>query len=285
MPNSLFQGGTDESLNHLGPTGSKDSYSDRFKVKQRKSGASPRPPIMSKSGQFRNSDRIFSRHRDKYRNFGGHVNMKNVNPVSDSKIEENKDLSDLDNSDFKSDADVVVDNSNVQDSPEETNEEGLESLRSSGLDSLFSSTAQDKTNKSKSLKPANITTKIKQIKKENNNLNNDVKQKTESEQNIRPQKKRKVSVIKPVDFNSSAAELSSALKADDVVVLCINKCNQTLGTRILDFAFGCASITGSQVSLGADKTYVFTKGADLSDAERIECVNKGVVLKIKNKNV
>lgn len=282
MPQNLFQDGTDENNENLGPVGSKDSYSDRFEVIQRASGTKPRSPIINKSGHLKSSDRLFSRHRDRNGNFGGRVNMKNVNPAINKEEANNsadEEAVKVDQTTQSIDEPVKQDSSTNK----EKNSE-LESLRSSGLDSLFSSTSKDSApdDDKSSKKDARKTNKIKKNfndKEDNNSSSDAFCAKSDDKPLSNSSPKRKVTVIKPITFNSSASELSNALKSDDVVVLCIKHSDVVVGMRVLDFAFGCASITGAQVSMGADRTYIFTKGPKISDEEKLECMKHGVTLK------
>lgn len=89
---------------------------------------------------------------------------------------------------------------------------------------------------------------------------------------------RKLTVLKPVDF-SCAEKISISMKNKDALVICLKDTDAGNARRILDFAFGAASISGAQVKLGAEKTYIFTIGTGLTQNEKLECLKEGVPLK------
>ena len=73
-----------------------------------------------------------------------------------------------------------------------------------------------------------------------------------------------------------------ALKGGCAVVLYLKGTNEDTSKRLLDFAFGAASMCGAHVSLDAEKTYVITIGPGLSQREKLLCVKEGVALKVEN---
>ena len=216
----------------------RDTYGDRFQVKSRTVGSStPRSAVIAGKRHIRNSEKIFSK-RTQREDRGGSVNIKNINISKETKLVE-----------------------------PENKEDGASELRSSGLDSLFSSTTGDKTEK-----PANNKESAPK---------SSAKKKVNSEENSQTAS-RKLKVIKPVSYNSAASEISTALKSGAAVVLCLKNTAEETSKRLLDFAFGAASICGAQVSIEADRTYALTIGAGLSQREKLLCVKEGVALKVEN---
>ncbi|MDO5426700.1 MAG: cell division protein SepF [Coriobacteriia bacterium] len=227
MPQDFYQEDNNLPADGIGTEiDPRDTYGSRFEVKSREVGSSkPRSAIIAGQKRLRNSDKIFSRQQKDNR--GGNVNMKNVN---------------------------------AQDKKNEDKE-----IRSSGLDSLFSSTSDDKNNEKKS-KPE-VKTEKASAKKEATPV---------QAQN------RRLKVIKPISYNSAASEISAALKGGCAVVLYLKGTNEDTSKRLLDFTFGAASMCGAHVSLDAEKTYVITIGPGLSQREKLLCVKEGVALKVEN---
>lgn len=240
MPKDLFQVGNnslDDIGNEIHPG---DTYGSRFSVKSRSTSNNvPRSAITVGHGRLRGSDKIFGKHSDFVRR-GGSVNMKNVSEIKDNKKSDYQEKS-----------------------------IGDDTLRSSGLDSLFGSTnIENKKNK-----PEDSS-----IPKNNNDKNitkNNHKQVTVSSSN------RGLKIIRPISYSSAANELSKSLKAGYAVVLCLKGTHTETSKRILDFAFGAASMCGAQVSLDAEKTYVITVGPGLSQREKLLCIKDGIAIKQK----
>lgn len=218
----------------------RDTYGDRFQVKSRTVGSSaPRSAVIAGKKHIKNSEKIFSKRHDR-EDRGGSVNIKNINISKETKLVES-----------------------------EKKEKSSSELRSSGLDSLFSSTTSENIEKPATKSSKEATGKIAAKKK----AYSDESSQTAS---------RKLKVIKPVSYNSAASEISTALKSGAAVVLCLKNTAEETSKRLLDFSFGAASICGAQVSIEADRTYALTIGAGLSQREKLLCVKEGVALKVEN---
>lgn len=163
-----------------------------------------------------------------------------------------------------------------------------ENIKSSGLSSLFSPSA-DMSRYKDQMRENNITSNEdmeSSIKREDNGrlrvevegLNDVPTQVGYSYEDVICSKKRTVKVLKPVSYNA-VKEVTESLKAGKVLVLCLKHTEAKTASKIFDFALGAASMCGAQVSSEADKTYVFLKGKPLSQEEKLECINQGVVLK------
>ncbi len=87
--------------------------------------------------------------------------------------------------------------------------------------------------------------------------------------------KRSITVLKPVSYGD-AERIVSALKAGDAVVLGLLNTPETLTKRILDFSFGASCALDASVECVADKVFAITKGAPLSEVERMTLRNQGV---------
>lgn len=217
----------------------RDTYGARFQVKSRIVGSrAPRSAVIAGKKHIKNSEKIFSKRHDR-EDRGGSVNIKNINISKETKL---------------------VDS--------EKKEKSSSDLRSSGLDSLFSSTTGE-SEKTVTKSSKEVTGKISAKKKSFS---------VESSQTA----SRKLKVIKPVSYNSAASEISTALKSGAAVVLCLKNTAEETSKRLLDFSFGAASICGAQVSIEADRTYALTIGAGLSQREKLLCVKEGVALKVEN---
>ena len=71
--------------------------------------------------------------------------------------------------------------------------------------------------------------------------------------------------------------MRAALKAGDVVVLALRNTPDNLSKRILDFSFGVSSALDASVDCVADKVFVISRGAALTDAERMSLRGQGVL--------
>lgn len=87
---------------------------------------------------------------------------------------------------------------------------------------------------------------------------------------------RSLSVIKPSSYGE-AERVAKQLKAGDVVVLALRNTPDNLAKRILDFSFGVSSALDARVECIADKVFALTRGAELSEAERVALRNQGVL--------
>lgn len=87
---------------------------------------------------------------------------------------------------------------------------------------------------------------------------------------------RSLSVLKPASYGE-AERVAKILKAGDAVVLSLRNTPDQLAKRILDFSFGVSSALDASVECIADKVFALTRGAALSDAERVALRNQGVL--------
>ncbi|MCI2241748.1 cell division protein SepF [Adlercreutzia faecimuris] len=88
--------------------------------------------------------------------------------------------------------------------------------------------------------------------------------------------KRSVVVLRPADYGE-AEQVARALKAGDVAVLCLGATPDALAKRILDFSFGVAAALDASVECVADKTFAITRFKELSDSERVGLHAQGVL--------
>lgn len=77
---------------------------------------------------------------------------------------------------------------------------------------------------------------------------------------------RQVCVIKPESYEE-ASEIAKALKQGAVVILAMEKCSTALSKRFLDFGFGVASALEGSVEAIADNTFALTVGDGVSANE------------------
>lgn len=87
---------------------------------------------------------------------------------------------------------------------------------------------------------------------------------------------RSLTVLKPASYGE-VERVAKALKAGDAVVLALRNTPDNLAKRILDFSFGVSSALDASVDCVADKVFVITRGAGLTDAERMNLRNQGVL--------
>lgn len=87
---------------------------------------------------------------------------------------------------------------------------------------------------------------------------------------------RSITVLKPASYGE-VERIAKALKAGDAVVLALRNTPDSLAKRILDFSFGVSSALDASVDCVADKVFVVTRGAALSDAEKTGLRNQGVL--------
>lgn len=87
---------------------------------------------------------------------------------------------------------------------------------------------------------------------------------------------RGISVVKPVSYGD-VERVAKILKAGDAVVLGMRNTPENLAKRILDFSFGVSSALDASVDCVADKVFVITRGNALSDQEKQELRNQGVL--------
>ena len=87
---------------------------------------------------------------------------------------------------------------------------------------------------------------------------------------------RSLTVLKPASYGE-VERIAKALKAGDAVVLALRNTPDSLAKRILDFSFGVSSALDASVDCVADKVFVITRGAALSDVEKTNLRNQGVL--------
>ncbi len=87
---------------------------------------------------------------------------------------------------------------------------------------------------------------------------------------------RSVTVLKPGSYGE-CEKVAKALKAGDAVVLALKSTPDALAKRVLDFSFGVSSALDANVDCIADKVFVIARGAGLTDAERANLRNQGIL--------
>lgn len=87
---------------------------------------------------------------------------------------------------------------------------------------------------------------------------------------------RSLTVLKPASYGE-VERVAKALKAGDVVVLALRNTPDNLAKRILDFSFGVSSALDASVDCVAEKVFVITRGAGLTEVERMNLRNQGVL--------
>ena len=87
---------------------------------------------------------------------------------------------------------------------------------------------------------------------------------------------RSLTVLKPASYGE-VERIAKSLKAGDAVVLALRNTPDNLSKRILDFSFGVSSALDASVDCVADKVFVITRGAALTDAEKTNLRNQGVL--------
>lgn len=87
---------------------------------------------------------------------------------------------------------------------------------------------------------------------------------------------RSLTVLKPASY-AEVERIAKALKAGDAVVLALRNTPDNLAKRILDFSFGVSSALDASVDCVAEKVFVITRGQALSDAEKVNLRNQGVL--------
>lgn len=88
--------------------------------------------------------------------------------------------------------------------------------------------------------------------------------------------KRNLQVIKPSKYDD-AEGVTRALKLGNVAILVLTNTSSDLTQRILDFAFGATSALDGGVEGIAPRTYALTTDHGLTDTERAELSNLGVI--------
>ncbi|WP_165173834.1 cell division protein SepF [Adlercreutzia sp. ZJ242] len=88
--------------------------------------------------------------------------------------------------------------------------------------------------------------------------------------------RRTLTVIAPASYGE-VERVAKSLKAGDVVVLALGEAPDALAKRVLDFSFGVASALEASVECVADKVFVVARGSGLSEVERMNLRNQGVL--------
>lgn len=88
--------------------------------------------------------------------------------------------------------------------------------------------------------------------------------------------RRTVVVLKPASYGE-VERVSKALKGGDAVVLALRNTPDSLAKRILDFSFGVASALDATVECVGDKVFAVVRGNALSEVERMNLRNQGVL--------
>lgn len=87
---------------------------------------------------------------------------------------------------------------------------------------------------------------------------------------------RSCAVLKPASYGE-VERIAKILKSGDAVVLALRNTPDTLAKRILDFSFGVSSALEANVECVADKVFAITRGDALSETERVNLRNQGVL--------
>lgn len=88
--------------------------------------------------------------------------------------------------------------------------------------------------------------------------------------------KRNLQIIKPSRYDD-AEGVSRALKLGNVAILVLTETSDVLARRILDFSFGATSALSGSVEGIAPKTYALTTQTGLTDQEKAELTNLGIM--------
>ena len=91
---------------------------------------------------------------------------------------------------------------------------------------------------------------------------------------MRPESPRFMNIITPLAYED-CERISSSIRKGNITVLCFDQINKSLSTRLLDFAFGAASIKGANVDCLRPGLFVFVEGKALTDTELDELRHKG----------
>ena len=143
-------------------------------------------------------------------------------------------------------------------------------IRSQGLNSLFSSTSSTQTSLDST---ANSSAPNSGTSVASAALNTNHAASTESVPLYAP--KRNIVVVSPTSY-SDAVNVTTALKAKEIVVLNLRIAPDTLRTRILDFAFGVASAMDAYVELVQEGIYsiYFTSSVTVSELAELRSQGK-----------
>lgn len=87
---------------------------------------------------------------------------------------------------------------------------------------------------------------------------------------------RDITVVDPQTFED-AEPIAEALRARSCVAITLRKVPEFLSRRIMDFAFGAASVSGATVGVIANKVYALTFDRPLNEYEILSLRNKGAL--------
>lgn len=127
--------------------------------------------------------------------------------------------------------------------------------RAGGLDSLFGSPSDSQSNKSMS---------FNQYMSTSSPISNNITG------------KRNLQVIKPTRYDD-AEGVTRALKLGNVAILVLTSTPDALAKRVLDFAFGATSALDGGVEGIGPKIYALTTNSGLTDAEKTELSDLGII--------
>ena len=87
---------------------------------------------------------------------------------------------------------------------------------------------------------------------------------------------REIAVVNPSSFED-AESIAEALRTRTVAVISLKQVPEFLSRRIMDFAFGAASVCGATVGVVANKVYAITFDRPLNEYEILSLRNKGAL--------
>ena len=87
---------------------------------------------------------------------------------------------------------------------------------------------------------------------------------------------RALSLLKPMSYGE-VERIAKTIKAGDVVILCLNNTPDQLSKRILDFSFGVSSALDASVECISDKVFAIASGRSLSEEEKNTLHSQGVI--------
>jgi cell division inhibitor SepF len=140
--------------------------------------------------------------------------------------------------------------------------------RSSGLDSLFSSTAEEAPREEVASSDSRANRAFSAGSVAGERESSMVNATTAFGH-------RQLQVIRPMSYNDAEAVVR-ALKAGEVAVLNMNNVDSALAKRVLDFAFGAACALGANVEVPSKGVYAVAIGAALSESEKSDLSGRGV---------
>lgn len=87
---------------------------------------------------------------------------------------------------------------------------------------------------------------------------------------------RALSVLKPMSYGE-VERIAKTIKAGDVVILSLRNTPDQLSKRILDFSFGVSSALDASVECISDKVFAIASGRSLSEEEKTSLRSQGVI--------